>query len=154
SLSGATLVPLCSFIGAISVGALVFRLAAAGGHVSIPALLLIGLAMNTFLGGVLQLLQMVALGDTEVTRGLLSWLFGTLVDRQSWHAAVVWIVLVPALACIPSLAWELDLMQSGLEDAQSLGVDTRMVTRLALVAASASAAAAVSVAGQIAFVGL
>jgi iron complex transport system permease protein len=45
-------------------------------------------------------------------------------------------------------------MQPGLEDAEALGVDTGRVKIVALTAASISAAAAVAVAGQIAFVGL
>jgi iron complex transport system permease protein len=71
-----------------------------------------------------------------------------------WHAAVATGGAVVALCAWPFVAWELDLMQGGLEDAAALGVDVARVRVLSLTAASLSAAAAVSVAGQIGFVGL
>jgi iron complex transport system permease protein len=147
-------VPLAAVAGALLVSFVVYRLASTRGHVSIPALLLVGIAMNTFLGGVQQLLQMLVIGDWEVSRSILSWTFGTLDDRLAWHAAVVWSGFALAAVSIPLVAWELDLMQPGLEDARALGVDTDRVKIIALTAASVAAAAAVAVAGQIAFVGL
>lgn len=152
--NGALLVPLAAFVGALAIGALVHRLGSTHGRLSVPALLLVGLAMNTFLGGAQSLLQQLVLGRWEVSRSILSWSFGTLLDRQPWHVIVVWALLVPCLALAPRLAWELDLLQSGEEDARALGVDTLRVRRLALVAATLATAAAVAVAGQIAFVGL
>jgi iron complex transport system permease protein len=152
--SALVVVPLAAIAGALLVSFVVYRLASSRGHVSIPALLLVGIAMNTFLGGVQQLLQMLVIGDWEVSRSILSWTFGTLDDRLGWHAAVVWCGFAAAAAAIPFVAWELDLMQPGLEDAESLGVDTGRVKIVALTAASVAAAAAVAVAGQIAFVGL
>jgi len=147
-------IPGFAFAGALATGALVWALGSSRGRVSIPALLLLGIAVNTFLGGVLQLLQSLVLGDWEVSRSILAWSFGTLDGRLAWHAGTVWTALLVTLAAIPFLAWELDLMQAGLEDAEALGVDTSRVRWLALVAASLAAAAAVAVAGEIAFVGL
>jgi iron complex transport system permease protein len=152
--SGLVLIPVLSFLGALSVGWLVYRLAATGGRVSVPALLLIGIAVNTFVGGLLQLIQLSVIGDWEVSKSILSWTFGTLTDRAGWHAATVWSALAIALVAVPFTAWELDLMQAGVEDAEALGVDTVRVRWLVLAGAALSAAAAVAVAGQIAFVGL
>ena len=151
---GMAVVPVFAFIGALGAGALVFRLATSAGQVSVPALLLIGIAINTFLGGLLELIQLLVLGDWEVSRSILSWTFGTLSDRSGWHAATVWIGLAVGLAVVPFVAWELDLLQTGIEDAQALGVDTVRVHWLALSAAAFACASAVAVAGQIAFVGL
>lgn len=152
--SGLLWIPVLSFAGALGVGWLVYALAATGGRVSVPALLLIGIAVNTFLGGLLQLIQLMVIGDWEVSKSILSWTFGTLTDRSGWHAATIWTALALALAAVPFTAWELDLLQAGTEDAEALGVDTVRVRWLALGAAALSAAAAVAVAGQIAFVGL
>lgn len=147
-------IPGFAFVGALATGALVWALGSSRGRVSIPALLLLGIAVNTFLGGLLQLLHSLVLGDWQISRSILAWSFGTLDGRLAWHAGTVWTALVLTLAAIPFLAWELDLMQAGLEDAEALGVDTSRVRWLALVAASLAAAAAVAVAGEIAFVGL
>jgi iron complex transport system permease protein len=152
--SGLVLVPLCAFVGALATALAVYRLASTAGRVSIPALLLVGIAVNTFLGGVQQLVQMLVLGNWEVSKSILLWSFGTLDDRQGWHAAVVWCGAAIAATAVPFVARELDLMQPGLEDAAALGVDVRRVKFVALAAASLAAAASVAVAGQIAFVGL
>ncbi|HEV8112929.1 MAG TPA: iron ABC transporter permease [Planctomycetota bacterium] len=147
-------IPLFAFVGALGTGALVWILATSKGRVSIPALLLIGIAVNTFIGGLLQLVQSLVIGDWEVSRSILAWTFGTLDGRLAWHAATVWIALALTLLVVPFVAWELDLMQAGLEDAAALGVHTARVRWLALTAASLAAAASVAVAGEIAFVGL
>lgn len=148
------LVPACAFAGALLTALVVHRLASTQGRVSIPALLLVGLAMNTLLGGAQQLVQSLVLGEWDVSRSILLWTFGTLDDRVAWHAAVAFGGAACALAVGPFVAWELDLMQPGLEDAEALGVDTARVKLLALGGAALAAGAAVAVAGQIAFVGL
>jgi iron complex transport system permease protein len=148
------LVPLFAFAGALGAGAFVFRIATSAGRVSIPALLLMGLALNTILGGLLQWIQAAVLDDNYLSRSILSWSFGTLEDRTAPHAALVWGGLLLALGALPFVSYELDLMQSGLEDAEALGVDTGRVRWIALSAATLAASAAVAVAGQIAFVGL
>jgi iron complex transport system permease protein len=84
----------------------------------------------------------------------LAWTFGTLEDRSAVHAATVWIGLLLAAIVVPFVAWELDLFQAGEEDARALGVRTGRVRVLCVAGAALSAAAAVAVAGQIAFVGL
>lgn len=147
-------VPLGAFLGALAIGALVFRLASSAGRVSVPTLLLIGLAVNTACGGVLQWVQALVLDDNYLSRSILAWSFGSLEDKGIEHASLVWAALLLAGACIPFLAYELDLMQAGLEDAQALGVNTQRVRWLALIAATLAASAATAVAGQIAFVGL
>jgi len=148
------LVPLCAFAGALGAGALVFRIATTAGRVSIPALLLMGIAINTILGGLMQWIQSAVLDSNYLSRSILSWSFGTLDDRLAGHALLVWCGLALALCALPFVSYELDLMQAGLEDAEAHGVDTVRVRWIALAAATLAASAAVAVAGQIAFVGL
>jgi iron complex transport system permease protein len=148
------LVPVFGFVGALAAVALVAALAAPGGRLSVPTLLLMGIAVNTCIAGLLSLISSLMLDDWEVSRAILSWTFGTLDDRTGYHALTVWIGLAVAATAIPLVAWELDLLQGGEDDAASLGVNTKRVRVLCIGAASLSAAAAVAVAGQIAFVGL
>jgi iron complex transport system permease protein len=133
---------------------LVVSLASTGGRISIPTLLLAGIAMNTLIAGLLAALQSITLKDYEVSRAILAWTFGTLDDRSGWQVTLVWTALVAATSVIPFVALELDLFAGGEEDAQALGVNAGRVKLLALVAAALATSAAVSVAGQIAFVGL
>lgn len=153
-MSSNALVPIGALLGAFGVGALVFRMSTSAGRVSVPTLLLIGLAVNTVLGGILQWLQAAALDDNYLSRSILAWSFGSLDDKGPEHALLIGGALALALCAIPHLAYELDLMQAGLEDAQSLGVDTVRVRWIALIAATLAASSATAVAGQIAFVGL
>lgn len=152
--TGPWLVPLAAFAGALATAFVVYRLATSHGRVSVPALLLIGIAVNTLLAGVQQLAQSLVLDDLEASRAILAWSFGTLDDRSAWHAVVAWCGAAVALAAWPLVAWELDLLQGGHDDAAALGVDVARVRVVTLTAAALAAASAVSVAGQIGFVGL
>jgi len=152
--AGPWLIPVAAFAGALTTAFVVYRLASSHGRVSVPALLLIGIAVNTLLAGVQQFAQSLVLDDLEASRAILAWTFGTLDDRMGWHAAVAWGGAAVALCVWPLVAWELDLMQGGLDDAAALGVDVVRVRVLTLSAAALAAAAAVSVAGQIGFIGL
>lgn len=150
----AYLIPICGFIGAFATTALVVYLAGGGGRTSVTALLLTGIAVNMCVAGLFAAIQSLTLKDWEVSRAILAWTFGTLDDRSGYHALIVFAGLVLAAACIPFTALELDLLKGGEADAQSLGVDVARLKWLTIFAAAVSAAAAVSVAGQIAFVGL
>jgi iron complex transport system permease protein len=66
----------------------------------------------------------------------------------------IWAGLGIAAAIVPRIATELDLFAAGEQDAHGLGVDTARVKWLSLGGAALCAALAVSVAGQIGFVGL
>jgi iron complex transport system permease protein len=154
-IGGATFViPLFGFVGALAVVLLVMMLSTSGGRISVPTLLLSGIAVNTCISGLLAVISSQIMGDWEVARTVLAWAFGTFDDRSGYHAATVWSGIGMALLVVPFVAWELDLLQSGEEDAAALGVHTGRVRLLTIMAASLAAASAVAVAGQISFVGL
>ncbi len=144
-----------SFIGALGCAFFVTILASRGGKISVPTLLLVGVAINACLGGVLAAAQDVLLREEwHLAQALFSWLFGSLTDSTPDRIAVVAGGLALALIAIPFVAQELDLFAEGEEMAQSLGVATLRTKLIVITAASMAAAAAVAVAGQIAFVGL
>lgn len=148
------LITFAAFAAAMGVTFLITMIATTGGRVSVPTLLLVGIALNAMIGGALAAMQAFVLDDSDLTRSMITWSFGRLDDRSAWHASVVWIGLLISAISIPFVAFELDLFAAGEEDARGLGVDTRRVKFIALAAASLAAAVAVSVCGQIAFVGL
>jgi iron complex transport system permease protein len=143
-----------AFAGAVLVCMLVVRLATVDGRLSVPTLLLVGIAVNTCIAGALAALQSLTLADFQIARAILAWTFGTLDDRSAAHALLAVIALGAALAVAPWVARELDLFAGGEQDAQALGVDLARTKFLALGAAALAAAAATAVAGQISFVGL
>lgn len=148
------MVPAFGFVGAVGVVFLVAALSSRAGRVSVPTLLLTGIAVNTCIAGVLSLVSSLVLDDWDVSRAIYVWTFGTLADRSVYHVLTVWSGLALAVAVVPFVAWELDLLAGGEEDASSLGVDVKKVRLLSIGAAALAAASAVAVAGQIAFLGL
>ena len=148
------IVTVFALVGAIGVTWAVVSLASTGRRLSVPTLLLAGIAMNTLVGGILAALQSFMMNEVEVSRAILAWTFGTLDDRSGWQVGLVWTTLVASAAVIPFVALELDLFAGGEEDAEALGVNAQRVKTLVILAATLSTSAAVSVAGQIPFVGL
>lgn len=144
-----------AFFGALLVAVFVMLLASRGGRVSVPTLLLVGVAVNACLGGILAAVQDVLVRDNwGVAQSLFRWLFGSLTDRTAVQVLIAAVGLGLALLAVPLVSRELDLFAGGEDTASSLGVSVGRTKLLALGAASISAATAVSVAGQIAFVGL
>ena len=155
---GAALGPLWVTVGALA-GALfvlvpLVFVAGGGGRLSVPALLLACMAINALCAGLLAALQSLTLSDFEVARALFAWAFGTLDDRSLDQLVLAWSALFLGLAAIPFVARELDLLAGGEEDAAALGVAVRPLRIAVLLLAAWLAAAAVSVVGQILFVGL
>lgn len=152
--TGLLVVPASAFLGSVLVALVVWKLGLAGRRPSIPTTLLLGIAMNILCAGAQQFLQALALPDWEVSRSILVWSFGSFEDRSGVHALLVWLGLAVALAVVPFVGRELDLLRGGVQDARALGVDELAVSRLALLAAAASVATSTAVCGQIPFVGL
>lgn len=143
-----------AFLGALGVSFLVLTLASHGSRVSVPTLLLVGIAMNTCLGGLLSAIQSLTLEDYELSRAIISWNFGNLDDKSATHVLILAVGLLATSLTLPFLALELDLFRGGEEDAEAVGVHAQRVKILAVGAAALSAAVATAVAGQVAFVGL
>jgi iron complex transport system permease protein len=148
------IVPAMAMLGALSVGLTVYRLSTRRGKLSVPVLLLTGLAINSLLGAMIAILQVLLVADWQVARAILSWGFGTVDDRTSYHLGMVWVCGIAALATIPWVGLELDLLAGGEEDAAALGANPAWVKTLVLACIAIATAAAVSVSGQIGFIGL
>ena len=149
------LITVCAFLGAMAVAMFVAALASRGGRISVPTLLLVGVAINACLGGVLAAIQDILLREKwQFAQAVFSWLFGKLDERTVSQVGIVGVGVLIALAIVPFVARELDLFAGGEDTAASLGVSTVRTKVLTLAAASIAAASAVAVAGQIAFVGL
>lgn len=151
---GSLFVTLGALAGALAVLGPLLLVAGGGARLSVPSLLLAGMAMNALCAGLLAALQSLTLSDFEVARALFAWAFGTLDDRSAAQAGLVWGALLLGGAAAPLVARELDLLAGGEEDAAALGVPVRALRLVVLLLAALLAAAAVAVVGQILFVGL
>ncbi len=143
-------VPLFAFGGAALACALIYTMAWKGG-IDPVRIILSGVAINTVLSAYNSLLQLLY---SDSLQGVLAFMNGSLSGR-SWAqvrilAVYAGIGLVLSFMCIKSA----NTLQLGDEMAKSLGVNVN-ASRLFLSAVSAFlAAATVSVAGMIGFVGL
>ena len=144
-------VPAAAFVGAL-VAVLASMAIARGGGASPATLLLGGVAMAALFAAA----QTYAIQQLDETRAreVLSWLFGQL-NTTGWKE--VWILLPYVAVCGMVLfvhRRHLDVLRVGDDEARSLGLDPARSRLLVIVAASLVTAAAVSVSGLIAFVGL
>ena len=147
-------VPALAFAGALLSVVLVWRLARVGAETPVVTLLLAGVVLSAVAGSLITLLEVA--GDRLQLR--LSTLLGLLVGGVSvisWAQLAVAAVLVgAALAVAIAVAHRLDAFSLGDDVAATLGVDVEGTKRLVLATSALLAAAAVSLAGLVGFVGL
>jgi len=143
---------VCGAIGALCATSLTFRLASLRSNLSSFALIIVGIAVSAIITAV------VGLASTMVTRAdarsISFWNFGSLSLITNHNVLALGSVLLVGAAIAWKVAPSLDLLSLGDATAFHLGVDTRKVRMLALVALSILAGGAVSTVGTIAFLGL
>lgn len=143
-------VPLFAFGGAALACVLIYTMAWKGG-VDPTRIILSGVAINSVLGAYNSLLELM---NSDSLEGVLAFMNGSLSGR-GWHqvqiaACYASVGLVMAFLCIKSA----NALQLGEEMAKSLGVKVSLNRVLLSAVAAFLAAATVSVAGMIGFVGL
>lgn len=153
-LLGGYLPSLVAFFAGLVTVALVYGMARVGGRVSAQTFLLSGTIVGTFLWSLIPL--MLSLGNRaglDRRSAILSTLLGNL-QYVEWRSVLLLLPFGVAggLLLVASAA-ELDAMSFGEETAAHLGVDAEAFKRRVIVAGALMTAAAVSVAGIIAFVG-
>jgi len=139
--------------GVMAVGAVVWIGARLRGHDPLLALVLTGVIIGTLLGAALALLK-IAADPAGTLPAITFWLLGSLAAIAprdlALAAPLVLIGLVPMLL----LRWRMNLLALPDDEARALGVDTRMLRAVVIVAATLMTAAAVALAGVIGWVGL
>lgn len=144
-------VPTAAFIGAM-VAVLTAATLARSAWASPATLLLAGVAVAALFSAA-QTFSLQRLSETRA-REVLSWLFGQL-STSGWSEILV---LGPYLALCGTVLLlhrrHLDVLRVGDDEARSVGLDPAKARLVVIVAASLLTAAAVSVSGLIAFVGL
>lgn len=143
--------PFAAFLGALGATTVVQMIG--HGARSTATVLLIGVAMNAFLGAITAALIANA-RNSEDSRSAMIWLNGDLAGRSMDDLAMVALPLFIGVLVVVVNARELDMLSLGTATAQSSGVDVRVVTQLILGGAALATAAGVAATGVISFVGL
>jgi iron complex transport system permease protein len=153
-VGGAThaIVPVAAFAGAsVAVAATYVLGRSAGAARMTGALVLAGVTVATFMAAAQTFVQQQ---HTQTLRDVFVWLLGGF-STASWTDVVIalpYIVVSSAVLVLHRRV--LDVLSLGDEEAATLGIDVRRTRLLVVLAATAGTAAAVSVSGLIAFVGI
>jgi iron complex transport system permease protein len=147
-----TLAAFAGGIGAVFVALAVSRVGGRGTRGDMRTLLIAGVIVGAFANAAI----MVALARAEpnTVRGALWWMMGSAADatwtRAGWLAASIFL----AGGALVYWAREIDVLSLGEDTAASLGVDSESSGRRVFLLAALLAAATVSAAGLIGFIGL
>lgn len=139
-----------AFSGAMISMLLVFGLAHGKGDWSPARLLLTGIVIAAGWGAVISLILSVTQG-TQL-RGMLFWLMGDLSYAQYTHWALM--ALLACLVVSLMISRNLNILARGELQAATLGVSPRKIRYLVYFLSSLLAATAVTLAGNVGFVGL
>lgn len=143
--------PLAALAGASVVAVLIYGLAWRKGDSPIR-LILVGIGLTSVIGALTTV--MITFGEIyEVTRALI-WLTGSVYGRgwEDIRALLPWLAVFVPVALLMSR--QLNALNLGEEVARGLGSRVERERGLLLLTAAALAAAAVTVAGTVGFVGL
>lgn len=152
SLWGGFAVPIAAFVTAVGSMTIVYGLARRAGRVTVTSLLLAGVVISAFLGGVSTLL--LEIGHPEDTQRIQYRLSGSLQDATFSQCGTILLFLVVGLAILLVEARNMNLFAIGEEPAQQLGVEVERFKTVQILTGSLLTAATVAFAGVIGFVGL
>ncbi len=144
--------PLASFGSAAAAMTVVYTLARRGGRVQVTSLLLAGVVISAFLGGVSSLL--LQLSHPNDAQYLMYRLNGSLSDATLGQCGVTLGFLAVGLLILATQARAMNVFALGEESAMQLGVETERFKTILIVTGSLLTAATVAFAGIIGFVGL
>ncbi|MDF2960881.1 MAG: iron transporter [Paenibacillus sp.] len=151
ALFGSWTVPIVAFItGAVSL-ITVLLLARTDGQMKMETVLLAGVVMHSFLGSFVSL--MVAMSK-QVINEIVFWMMGSLSLRGWSYSLVLLPYLTIGAILLLGYGRAMNLFALGEAQAAHLGVRVEKTKLIVLTAATLVTAAAVSVSGVVAFVGL
>lgn len=145
--------PVMAAAGSFAAAAIIYLLAVRDRKVPVLTLILAGIAVSTFLSSITSMILM-SLNEQNQVREFLFWTIGGLHDRRWEH---VRLIVLPVIVCIIILLTfmkDLNILLLGEEEAHSLGLNPVRTRRFLLTFSSVITAAAISVSGNITFVGL
>jgi iron complex transport system permease protein len=148
---GISVLPVAAFLGALVAVGLAYGIARRAGGLPLTTLILAGVAVAALANALISILMLRSNPDL---RPLMSWLLGGF-SRSQWQDVLVVLPYV-AVGVLIMLAYgrTLNVLQLDEEEGKQLGVNVERAKLVLIAVASLTTAAAVSVSGLIAFVGL
>ncbi|WP_026342714.1 iron ABC transporter permease [Nocardia sp. BMG111209] len=141
-----------AFVAGLGTTLLVYLLSRSGGRTETVTLVLTGVAVNAFAGGLMAFLMFTA--SPAARDQIVFWQLGSL-NGATWQSVTVVAPLAAVgIAAAILLAPRLDLLALGESAARHLGVDVERLRRNVILVVAVLATAGVSFTGVILFVGL
>ena len=148
---GLGITSIFAFIGAILTVGLVYRIGTLGKKVVVTNVLLVGTAVSTLLSAMISLLMIY---HREQLEKVYLWTMGSFSSANWSKVAFLAVMTLIGVIIIGIFSHELNVLLTGDEMAESLGIDVEKIKKLLMIIASLLVAASVSVSGAIGFVGL
>ncbi|MBU2709446.1 FecCD family ABC transporter permease [Zooshikella harenae] len=149
---GSLLVPCFAFLGGTLATWVVYRLGVTIWGISVPTMLLAGVAISSMAMAALAAINYLA--DDLTLRSFMYWQLGQLSGAQWWAVSTCLAVLVLQVLLIPWLGQGLNALLLGEQEAGYLGVPVEKLKRTVICVASLGVGVAVAAVGIVAFVGL
>ena len=138
-----------AFITCLASTLLIFKMAKKGNKVNVATLLIVGIAVSSFLGAFTSF-AMYLIGEDSFK--ITMWMMGYLGNATWKRVIFILIPLVLSLIYFYSKRHELDALLSGDEEAHSLGVDVNRLKVRTLTVSALIVAFSVAFSGMIGFV--
>ena len=150
--TGALLLPLAAFVGALGATLLVTSVARLTGTTSPTAIVLAGIVVNAFATAAITFVKVLV--SSMQAQEMLFWLVGSLGYERWTTLGIAAAYVVSGIVVLTALAGRLNLLGLGDEAARSLGAHVSAVRWAVLVTTSLIVAGVVSLCGLVGFVGL
>jgi len=149
---GLVSLPMCGFLGAVSVIALVYTLSRRKGTLKIQGLLLTGVMISFICSSLVMLIMSIA--RTEDLHGIIFWIMGSLEEPNWLLIKLTVFISVLGLFIAYLFCIDLNALSLGEEEAIHLGINVERTKLTLFLLTSLLTGCSVSVAGVIGFVGL
>ncbi|MDD4095403.1 MAG: iron ABC transporter permease [Oscillospiraceae bacterium] len=140
-----------AFIGALLTILIVWRISFHGGKGSVVGILLAGIAVSSLLTSVITLIMVMQRDRLEM---VYLWMLGSFSAASYLKVGFLFIFVAGVLLLILPSFFSLDVLATGDDSAESLGIDAQKLRRRMIILSSLAVAASVCVSGIIGFVGL
>lgn len=144
--------PLFASAGALLVAFVIFVLSVRGGKVPVLTLVLSGIAVSMFVGAVSSVILTII--NHEQVSQFVFWNMGGLNNSMWEHVKIAAIPIAACVIIMLAFSRDLNLLLIGEEESHSVGLNPSRTRKILLFLATVATATAVSVSGNISFVGL
>lgn len=144
-------ISIFAFLGALGAVFIVYNIARIKNKVPVTTLLLAGIAIGQFLTAIMSFIMVIYSKDMAK---IIYWTMGSLAGK-GWDPLIkISIPVIISMVLVSFHARDLNIMLTGEESAQSMGVDVEKTKIYILILGTFMVSMVVSIAGIIGFVGL